>query len=118
MKYIAYALILTMVLSVAAVAANNTNGNMSLISAGKLNGTQLTSGSYKVSWTGEGNNVQVTIKGKGVNVTAPAAVVTSEKSADHDAVIKSADGTIQEVQFGGKKTVLKFTGAPETSVGK
>lgn len=117
MKYIAYALILTMVLSVAAAAAN-TNGTMSLISAGKLNGTQLNSGSYKVSWTGEGNNVQVTIKGKGVNVTAPAAVVTTDKTAEHDAVVKSSDGTIQEVQFGGKKTVLKFTGAAESSVGK
>jgi hypothetical protein len=106
-----------MVLSVAAFAGN-TNGNMSLISAGKLNGTQLNSGAYKVTWTGEGNNVQVTIKGQGVNITAPAAVVTSDKTAEHDAVVKAADGSIQEVQFGGKKTVLKFTGAPETSVGK
>lgn len=116
MKIIAYALILTFVLSLAAFAGD-TNGNMSLISAGKLNGTQLKSGSYKVNWTGEGNNVQVTVKGNGVNLTAPATIVTSEKKATHDAVIKAADGTIQEVQFGGKKTVLKFI-APETSVGK
>lgn len=107
MKYMTYVLIAIIAFSMSAFAAT---GNMNLISAGKVNGTQLNPGTYKVTWTGEGSNVQVNIEGKGVKMTVPATVVTNPKNAEHDTVLKSAEGTVQEVQFGGKKTVLKFEG--------
>jgi hypothetical protein len=118
MKYVVYALILTFALSLTVVAANNPSGSMNLITAGKVNGTNLNAGEYKLTWTGQGNNVQVNIIGKGVKLTAPATIVNNDKNALHDAVVKSSDGSIQEVVFGGKKTVLKFTGAGEASTGK
>jgi hypothetical protein len=107
MKYMTYVLIAIIALSMSAFAAT---GNMNLISAGKVNGTQLIPGAYKVTWTGEGNNVQVNIEGKGVKVTVPATVVNNPKSAEHDMVLKSAEGNVQEVHFGGKKIMLKFEG--------
>lgn len=115
MKYAVYALILTMALSMTAFAAN---GNMNLISAGKIGTTNLTPGEYKLTWTGEGNNVQVNIVGKGVKMTVPATIVNSEKTSPHDAVVKASDGSIQEVQFNGKKTLLKLSGVADTAVGK
>jgi len=114
MKYTVYALIVVLVLSMTAFAAN---ANMNLISAGKVAGTNLNPGTYKLSWTGEGNNVQVNIVGKGVKLTVPATVVNLEKGAQHDAVMKSADGTVQEVQFGGKKFSLKFAGTADSNAG-
>jgi hypothetical protein len=114
MKYMMCVLIAIIALSMSAFAVT---GSMNLISAGKLNGTQLNPGSYKVSWTGEGSNVQVSIQGKGVKMTVPATVVTTPKKSDRDMVLKNADGTVQEVHFGGKNIVLKFE-APGAASGK
>lgn len=107
MKYVTYVLIAIIALSMSAFAAT---GTMNLISAGKVNGTQLNAGTYKLTWTGEGSNVQVNIEGKGVKMTVPATVVNNPNKADHDMVLKSAEGNVQEIHFGGKKTVLKFEG--------
>lgn len=108
MKYTTCVLIAIIALSMSAFAVT---GSMNLISAGKINGTQLNPGSYKLSWTGEGNNVQVNIQGKGVKMTVPASVVAVPNKSDRDMVLKAADGTVQEVHFGGKKIVLKFEAA-------
>jgi hypothetical protein len=110
MKFVTYVLIAIIALSMTAFAAAGNTGSMNLISSGKINGTQLDPGSYKLTWTGQGNNVQVNIEGKGVKVTVPATVVNDQKSSEHDMVMKSAEGNVQEVHFGGKKTVLKFEG--------
>ncbi len=107
MKYMTFVLIAIIAFSMSAFAVT---ANMNLISPGKINGTQLNAGSYKVSWTGEGSNVQVNIEGKGVKLTVPATVVNNPKSAEHDMVLKSAEGNVQEIHFGGKKTMLKIEG--------
>lgn len=115
MKNITYAIILTMVLSVTAFAAN---GSMNLLNPGKVNGTELKAGEYKLTWTGQGNTVQVNIVGKGVKMTVPAAVVNDTKTSRNDSVVKSTDGSIQEVHFSGKTLVVKFNGTPEGATGK
>ncbi len=97
-------IVILLSLSICAFAAN---GNMSLLSAGKLNGTQLSAGTYKLSWEGQGDKVQVSIIGNGVKMTAPATIVASQANSP-DSVVKDSDGTIQEVHLGGKKLIVKF----------
>jgi hypothetical protein len=97
-------IVILLSLSICAFAAN---GNMSLLSAGKLNGTQLSAGSYKLNWEGQGNNVQVSITGNGVKMTVPATIIANQPKLE-DGVLKASDGTIQEVHFGGKKLIVKF----------
>lgn len=101
-KFICLAILLS--LSISAFAAS---GNMSLLSAGKLNGKQLNAGDYKLSWEGQGNNVQVNISGNGVKLTVPATIIANQPKLE-DGVLKASDGTIQEVHFGGKKLIVKF----------
>lgn len=82
-------------------------GSINLRVPGTVNGTQLSAGDYKLDWTGEGENVQVNIIGKGVKVTVPASITrSSQKLAD--AVVKSTDGTINEVHISGKNLIVKF----------
>lgn len=97
-------IVILLSLSICAFAAN---GNMSLLSAGKLNGTQLSAGTYKLSWEGQGDKVQVNIIGKGVKMTVPATIVASQNDPQ-DSVVKNSDGTIQEVHLGGKKLIVRF----------
>ncbi len=97
-------IVILLSLSICALAAN---GNMSLLSAGKVNGTQLNAGTYKLSWEGQGDKVQVNIVGNGVKMTAPATITASQNQVE-DSVVKNSDGTIQEVHFGGKKLIVKF----------
>lgn len=97
-------IVILLALSISAFAAT---GNMSLISAGKLNGTQLNAGTYKLSWEGQGDKVQVNIIGKGVKMTVPATIVASDTKLQ-DSVVKNSDGTIQEVRFGNKNLIVKF----------
>ncbi len=101
-KAISLAILLS--LSICAFAAN---GNMSLLSTGKLNGTQLNAGTYKLNWDGQGDKVQVNISGNGVKMTVPATIAQSQTKLE-DSVVKTADGTIQEVHLGGKKLIVKF----------
>jgi hypothetical protein len=92
------------------------DAKMSLVSPGKLNGTELKAGEYKLNWTGKGN-VQVNIVGNGVKMTVPASIVDGDKAL-HDAVVKTSDGSVQEVQFGGKTMKVKFGGASERPAGQ
>jgi hypothetical protein len=91
-------------LSICAFAAN---GNINLLTPAKLNGTQLGAGDYKLSWEGPGNNVQVSVVGKGVKLTVPATIIANQSNLQ-DSVVKNGDGTIQEIHFSGKKTIVKF----------
>lgn len=65
-------------LSVPAFAAKNSQ-TVAITDAVKVGSTQLTPGSYKVSWTGAGPNVQVTIAERGgESITVPAKLVPSK----------------------------------------
>jgi hypothetical protein len=113
MKKITYVLIAIIALSFSAFAID---AKMSLVSPGKVNGSELKAGDYKLSWTGKGN-VQVNITGNGVKLTVPASIVEGDKSM-HDAVVKSSDGSVQEVQFSGKTMKVKFSGTSERPAGQ
>ena len=72
-----YALIFAS-LAVPAVAAKNSQ-NVTLSTPVKVGTTQLPAGQYKVTWTGTGSAVQVTIAEKGkASVTVPAKAVEAK----------------------------------------
>ncbi len=97
-------IVILLSLSICAFAAN---GNMSLLSVGKINGTQLNAGTYKLTFDGQGDKVQVNIVGKGVKMTVPATVAASDTKLQNS-VVKDADGTIREVHLGDQKLIVKF----------
>jgi hypothetical protein len=97
-------------------ASSRQSAKVELPEATSLNGTQLSAGTYTLSWTGEGPEVAVTIK-KGGKVVAETRgkFVDIGRKAEDDAVVVKRDaggGTIlTKVQFGGRKSVLVFAGS-------
>lgn len=89
-RFFGYAIILAS-LSVPAFAAKNSQ-NVTLSSPVTVGSTKLPAGQYKVSWTGTGSTVQVTIAAKGLaTVTVPAKAIESKN--DRVAVqLDSANG--------------------------
>jgi len=94
-RYFGFALILAS-LSVPSFAAKNSQ-NITLTDAVKVGTTQLPAGDYKVTWTGAGQNVQVTIADRGKNtVTVPAKLVDAKNG--HVAVLTNAVGGAQVLE--------------------
>ena len=76
-RFFGYAIILAS-LSVPSLAANNSK-NVNLTSPATVGSTKLPAGQYRVSWTGTGSAVQVTIAAKGkATVTVPAKAVETK----------------------------------------
>ena len=75
-------------LAVPAVAAKNSQ-TITLSDPVKVGATQLPAGDYKVSWTGTGSAVQVTITDKSEKaVTVPAKIVDAKNG--HVAVLTNS----------------------------
>jgi hypothetical protein len=86
-RFLGLAIILTS-FSLPALAAKNSE-SISITDPVKVGATQLPAGNYKVSWTGVGSNVQVTIAEKGkASVTVPAKVVEAKNG--HVAVLTNS----------------------------
>jgi len=76
-RFFGYAIIFAS-LSVPAFAAKNPQ-NVTISSPVTVGSTKLPAGQYKVSWTGTGSAVQVTIAAKGLaTVTVPAKAIESK----------------------------------------
>lgn len=103
------AAVMTFVLTIALGAfASEGIAKVTLFSPVQVNGKQLLAGDYKVSWTGNDSNVQVTFKhGKTDVVTAPAKVVERSATPTRTAVVND-NGSLKELQFQGKKAILVF----------
>jgi hypothetical protein len=69
----AYALMVTLAVAPAFAAKNSQSLN--LAQAVKVGTTELPAGDVKVSWTGTGDSVQVTIAQNGKTITVPAKLV-------------------------------------------
>ena len=79
-------------LSVPALAAKNSQ-NVTFNDPVKVGSTQLPAGDYKVSWTGTGTDVQVTIADKDKKtVTVPAKIVDAKNG--HVAVLTNTVGGV------------------------
>lgn len=97
----------TLMVALGAVAANGS-GSMSVTSPLQLNGKQIAAGDYKVVWTGDENNLKVTIKSGNKEIaTGTAKMVERPSASPYDAVVQQ-DGKLSEIHFDGKKKVLVF----------
>jgi len=99
-------------LALSAAAADKT---ISFNNAVTLNGTTLQPGEYKLNYTTTGTTTEVKIlKGKNTLATATGEMVSLERAASDDAIVTRVndDGsrTIQEIQFAGKKSAIRFGG--------
>lgn len=83
-------------LSVPALAAKNSQ-NVTFNDPVKVGSTQLPAGDYKVTWTGTGSAVQVTIADKDKKtVTVPAKMVDAKNG--HVAVLTNTVGGVTVLQ--------------------
>jgi hypothetical protein len=104
-----YALIIAS-LSVPAFAAKNSQ-DLIINAPVKVGTTQLPAGNYKVTWTGTGSAVQVTIEQKGkASVTVPAKA-TEEKNGHVAVVTNTVGGTdvLESIQL--NNLTLNIAGA-------
>lgn len=81
--------------------------NVRFDSAVKVGSTELPAGDYKVTWTGSGDNAQVTLKQGKATATTTAQVLEVRRNNDAFAT-KDEDGSrvLTEIQFHDKTLVL------------
>jgi hypothetical protein len=107
-KLVCYVLLITLMFSLSAFAATGT-AKIELGTPALVAGKQLPQGEYKVTWTGEGKDVQVTLTSadKRTTVTAPAKIVEGAKARTNQ-VVRNGDGALKEIWFGGRTQSLAF----------
>jgi len=110
MKHASTLLILSTLLAVTAFAANGGSGKVSLDSAVKVGSTELPAGTYKVTWTGSGDDAQVTLKQGKTSATTRAQVLEVRRNNDAVAT-RSENGSkvLTEIQFRDTTLVLHPT---------
>ncbi|MBS1806422.1 MAG: hypothetical protein JST28_24010 [Acidobacteria bacterium] len=89
-----YALMLTLAIAPAMAAKNSQT--ISLGQNVKVGTTDIPAGNVKVSWTGTGDAVQVTLLASGKSVTVPAKLV-SEKNG-HKGYVVNSKGGVDELE--------------------
>ena len=113
MKRILSVLTVVSLMTIAAFAADAGSGTVRLDSSVKVGSTDLPAGSYKVTWTGSGDNAEITLKQGKYVVTTPAQVVDAKHSKNAFAT-KSENGArvLTEIQFKDQTLVLRDSTAP------
>jgi len=113
-------LLLGLALLLATTAFASNKGSLAVADNCLVAGKQLTKGDYKVSWEGNGPDVQVNImKGKEVIATVPAHMTELNSAPLRDTAITSSnsDGSrsLSEIRFAGKKFGLAI-GTPQAAM--
>ncbi len=94
-------------LTLTAMAAEG-KATVTFTSAVQLNGKQLPAGEYKLKWTGNGNDVQVSFQaGKKEVLTAPAKLVAGTEVSLYNAVVKN-ENSLKEIRLANKKEIIVF----------
>jgi hypothetical protein len=105
-----YALMLTLTAAPALAAKNSQSIN--LAQPVKVGSTQLTAGDYKVSWTGTGDAVQVTLNNNGKSITVPAKMVTEKHDHKGYTVNRVAgNDQLETIQFSNMSLQLQSSTA-------
>ncbi len=103
---------LALLLATGAFAANNANkGSLNVFDPVTVNGHQLATGEYKLTWAGTGPNVELMILSQGkVVATVPARLVELGQAGHDNATEshKNDDGSqsLTQIDFAGKKYAL------------
>jgi hypothetical protein len=102
----------SLLLAVTAMAGTENKGTLRLFDSVNIRGKQLSPGTYKIEWKGEGPEVQLTIlDGKDTVTTVPARVVPVPKKNDQDGYTadnESGNRTLKELFFHGKSYELQI----------
>jgi hypothetical protein len=93
-RLLGYALMLTLAVAPAMAAKNSQSFN--LAQNVKVGTTDIPAGNVKVTWTGTGDAVQVTLAASGKSITVPAKLV-SEKNG-HKGYTVNNKGGVDELQ--------------------
>ncbi|HEX8812700.1 MAG TPA: hypothetical protein VF742_11985 [Terracidiphilus sp.] len=114
MKRLLFSAAILALVSVPAFAAANSK-SVTLPQAVSVGTNQLPAGDYKVTWTGTGSNVQVTLvqkdKYSAPSTTVNAKVVEGSESRTGFTVDRQGNvNVLQTLQLG--KTTIVFSGAP------
>jgi len=99
----------------AAFAASNST-QINLTSAATVAGTKLQPGTYKVTWTGQGDNLNVTLKSGKTEVTAHATTAKNDSPMSSTSFVTNKDGELTEIRPAGKGPAIKFTGGQNASM--
>ena len=101
------ALVLTLALS---AVAKPKSENITLYHGTSVNGISLPAGSYVVKYDFQGSNAQVKFMegNKEVASTTGQAKTLSSKVPANQVVLNNQDGSIVEIDFGGKDTAITF----------
>lgn len=94
-------------LSLPALAAKNTQ-NLTLSDSVKVGAAQLAAGDVKVSWTGTGSNVQVTLEQRGKAPVTAAAKMVDTRNGHVGVVTDAASGAavLQSIELNNFTLVL------------
>lgn len=101
-------LAVSLLLATGAFASDMHKGSLQTLDTLQVNGKALPAGEYKLSWQGNGPNVQLAITKNGqVIATTDAHVVELSQKPANDAAVTTTnpDGTrsLHEIRFAGKK---------------
>jgi hypothetical protein len=107
MKRFASLLILSTIIAVTAFAGDGGSGTVRFDSAVKVGSTELPAGDYKVTWTGTGDNAQVTLK-QGKTTASTTAQVQEVRRSNDAFATKTENGSrvVTQIQFKDKTLVL------------
>ena len=106
-------LVMGLALMLASSAFASDKGKLQINHPINVNGTTLKPGDYKLEWTGNSGDVELSIiQGKNVVAKVPAHLVSLNSPSDNDAaVINNGDNgtqTLAGVRFEGKKFALEL----------
>jgi hypothetical protein len=114
----------SLLLAVSAMAGTENKGTLRLYDNVSVQGKQLSPGTYKVEWNGQGPEVQLNIlDGKNTVATVPARIVpvtTKNVQDGYTADNENGSRTLKELFFHGKSYQLEIepgTGAGATQPG-
>jgi hypothetical protein len=111
-----FGFLIVLVLASAPVFAVSDSQNVNIPSAVKVGSTQIAAGTYKVSWTGAGSDVQVTLAKNGKTVATVPAKMVSERN-QYSGVSTQGQGdaqVLQTIQLNTVTLVLSDTARPST----
>ena len=103
----ASSMILLTMISAAAFAADSGSGKIRLDSAVKVGSTKLPAGDYKVTWSGSGDNAQVTLTQGKTKATATAQLVEVRRNTDAISTEnENGSRVLTKIQFRDKTLLL------------
>ncbi len=106
MKILASLMILFTAFAITAFAADGS-GKIHLDNSVKVGSTELPAGDYKVTWTGSGDNAQVTLKQGKTSATTTARLVDVRRNSDGVGTkTENGSAVLTEIQFKEKTLVL------------